>query len=87
MVPPEKDPAVSSGTHADGLEQGPLVLPLELCADLHQVHLTAGHHDPGHHLLLGTFTLRGHKRQLSDVVTGYGSVSTVTTLPVPSWLR
>lgn len=65
---PEKDPAESSGTHADGLEQGPLVLPLELCADLHQVHLAAGHHDPGHHLLLGTFTLRGHNRLLSDVV-------------------
>lgn len=31
----------SSGTHADGLEQRPLVVPLELSADLHQVHLTA----------------------------------------------
>lgn len=36
-----KIPAESSGTHADGLEQRPLVVPLELCPDLHQVHLTA----------------------------------------------
>lgn len=45
------------GTHSDGLVQRPLVLLLELSSDLHQVDFTARHDDPGHHLLLRSFTL------------------------------
>lgn len=46
-------------THSNGLVQRLLVLPLELGSDPHQVHFAAGHQDPGHHLLLGSFTLKG----------------------------
>jgi len=45
-------------THSDSLVQRSFVMSLELCPDLHQVDFTAGHHDPGQHLLLGAFTLR-----------------------------
>lgn len=47
-----------AATHCDGLVQGPFVVPLELRSDLHQVQLAARNHDPGHHLLLGAFTLQ-----------------------------
>lgn len=47
-------------THSDGLVQRPLEMLLELCSDLDQVDFTARNDDPGHHLLLRSFTLR-HK--------------------------
>lgn len=51
-----------TGTHSDGLVQGSFVLPLELCSDLHQVDFTARNDDPGHHLLLRSFTLQRHRK-------------------------
>lgn len=50
-------------THSDGLVQRPLEVLLELCSDLDQVDFTARNDDPGHHLLLRSFTLRENRRR------------------------
>lgn len=56
-----------AGTHSDGLVQWSFVLLLELYSDLHQVDFTARNHDPGHHLLLRSFTLqRDRKNKMED---------------------
>lgn len=59
------------------------MLPPELGSDLLQVHLTAGDHDPGHHLLLRTFALRTERQSVSvgnlaQVWSSCPAVATVT---------
>lgn len=69
---------VPPSTHADGLEQRPLVVPPELCADLPQVQLTAGHHDPGQHLLPGAFALGRQDTVTEGAPAGRPAVATAT---------